>query len=180
MVNSLEIANKDVDRVQDTLIVNGDLDLKNLGDLIVDKGALLVVIGNLTNYNKSDLIVKGHLVVVGILSTKEKTKISNQGQIDLCHKVEGKSQVSGFPEKYEVKLQVRDMLVTCKALPISLKSFVVKQFDTYDLVEFCTSSEHNSAYVEIQSNIDGETWVKETQVKSIYDNGGCYSFKLKL
>lgn len=49
----------------DTLIINGNLDIGNNADLSIEDGAILIIYGNMTIANKVDIATGGFLVVTG-------------------------------------------------------------------------------------------------------------------
>ena len=51
--------------ISDTLIIHGNLELKNTSNLIIDKGAILVILGDYVSKNKVDVINNGTLLVAG-------------------------------------------------------------------------------------------------------------------
>ena len=51
--------------INDTLIINGDLNLDNNNDLTVNDNGILIIWGNLTISNQTQLITNGYLIVIG-------------------------------------------------------------------------------------------------------------------
>lgn len=62
--------------VNDTLVIYGNLELKNDADITVNSGGVLIIVGDFDAKNKVDLAVGGTIVVTGNFS-----KNGSQGEI---------------------------------------------------------------------------------------------------
>ena len=51
--------------INDTLVINGDLNLDNNNDLTINDNGILIIWGNLTLSNQTQLITNGYLIVIG-------------------------------------------------------------------------------------------------------------------
>lgn len=62
--------------IYDTLIINGDLEMGNNNNIIVNDGGVLIITGNLTIANKVDIAANSYIVIFGNFT---KTGSSNNG-----------------------------------------------------------------------------------------------------
>ena len=63
----------------DTLTVNGDLEIDERTKILVEKGATVMIYGNLRLKGESEIRLEGHMHVLGALNSKHKTSVYGAG-----------------------------------------------------------------------------------------------------
>jgi hypothetical protein len=77
--------------VNDTLVIIGNLSFKNTSDLIINNGGILIIRGNLSTKNKIDITANAYLIVTGAF-----THTGSQGEIN-SDTIPAKVFITGMP-----------------------------------------------------------------------------------
>ncbi|UII27735.1 T9SS type A sorting domain-containing protein [Fulvivirga maritima] len=163
--------------VSDTLVVYGDVVFTNKSmNLVIDPGAVMIILGNLTMANKIELASSGSLVVSGDFY---KSGSSNQGDYtgtgnvyagsysgvagdfvpDSSEKDVDNDLRNDFPDIYDFVQNNGSA-----PLPITLLSFNYELVDGNVNLIWATASEENNDYFTIQRSTDGKVFENIEQI----------------
>ncbi|MBL3655034.1 T9SS type A sorting domain-containing protein [Fulvivirga sediminis] len=158
-------------RVSDTLVVYGDVVFTNKSmNLVIDPGAVMIVLGNLTMANKIELASSGSLVVSGDFyksGSASQGDYTGTGNVyagsysgvagdfvpDSSEKDVANDLRNDFPDIYDFVQNNGSA-----PLPISLLSFNYELVDQNVSLEWKTASEENNDYFTLQRSSDGKVF----------------------
>lgn len=163
-----EVQNLTIDSklsIDDTLVVMGNFLAEKGSSIVLNKGGLLIVVGDLITKSSHTSFLNHGNIYVGGLFNPIGNKFDNKGSIYACHIKNGNSINGTIIESCNIMW--RSYAMTCTGLPITIKSFTVKKRIDGNLIAFETSTESNSDRVEIERSEDGVSgWKTITSIKS--------------
>lgn len=140
---------------QDTLVVNGNLNIGLNSELIVRDEAILVVFGNLTGaeflvFAGSEVGNEGTVIVTGDASFSNFADNENDGDLYVFGDTNG--NISGNPPLGEddLPLNLEDFINDGAPLPIELKQFTVEKDRNTIHLNWITAKEENFSHFEIE------------------------------
>jgi len=150
---------------EDTLVIDGDLDILSGGDIIIEENAVLVVLGDFTSFilptveNSGTLLVDGDVFLDNISgSAQNNGVIEASGNITAAGGIDGNGteQAGGFSSGNQDFIDALNA-DPIQSLPIELKSFegILTQNKTTKL-KWITAKEENFSHFEIQRSINNQ------------------------
>ena len=165
--------------IADTLVVFGDMTFgTDAMELRVPAGGLLIVFGNLSINNKTDISSAGNIIVMGQLS-----KSGSQGSISGSGNFYATSYNGGangagnaIPDSQEFDsgpdLQAALPGVynfvnnpSTVSLPVELTSFVGNVFDDQVILTWSTASQLNFSHFQVEHSINAKDWSTLTTIE---------------
>ncbi len=145
----------------DTLVVDGNLTLKNGSKVIIESGAILVVLGDFTTKNNLDLSTNGNMVVTGEFEIGNSGNVNNNGNIYLYDDTPttGNSNINGgFEDETDLENNNNDLFQFVEnggTLPVELIDFKAIPDGQSAQLLWSTAAEINNDKFEIERTVDG-------------------------
>ncbi len=148
----------------DTLVVDGNLSLKNGSKVTIESGGILVVLGDFTTKNNLDLSTNGNLVVIGEFEIGNSGNVNNNGNIYLYDDTPttGNSNINGgFEDETDLENNNEDLFKFVEnngTLPVELIEFSIVPKNESALLSWSTATEINNEKFEIERTVDGNSF----------------------
>lgn len=150
----------------DTLVITGTLDIQTGGDLVIEKDAYLIVLGDFYSFGFPDVNNGGNLLINGDARFPgwPGTKPQNNGNMEINGSVTNQDRIDGSgtvsnalsPDNQSF---VDDLLKDpVEALPIKLKNFEGIVAKNQAKLNWVTAKEENFSHFELERSIDGKAF----------------------
>jgi len=177
--------------ISDSVLVTGNVTIGKEATLTITGTGSLIINGNTTFNNLCGITVNGRLYfnggTVSILDNTGKIHEEEDNGEDNDNKT-GCYINNNIGYIYVIHPTIFSRtnvtrpshIIYLENIPIVLSSFTTVRIATGNLITYVTTSEHNSAYVQIEYSLDAANFKPLTILPSIHPQGGIYTYLHKL